>query len=105
MSEENKENLENSTTKEIIEIEWEELQEIVSIRNSLLELENYLSSVLLRQEKEKKALLNRSESLQNSMYQAGAAIRATKNIDPELTYELKLPDSEGEKGYFVRKDS
>ena len=119
MSEENKQNLEDQESVEssetqdapghesgeIIEVEWEELTQIIQIREELLRLETHLSRALLEHEKAKREILSRTELLQNAMYEQGSQIRNLKNIDPSLVYELKLPESQGGKGYFVRKDA
>ena len=119
MSEENKQNPEDQELSksseapdqpglesgEIIEVEWEELTQIIQIREELLKLETHLSRVLLEHEKVKRQILSRTELLQNAMYEQGAHVRSLKNIDPSLVYELKLPEAQGGKGYFVRKDA
>lgn len=113
MSEENNQNPEASLVQdapshesgEIIEVEWQELEELIRIRSELLNLDAHLSSLLLEHEKIKRELLFRSDNLRSTMYDHGAQIRKSKNIDPSLVYELKLPESEGGKGYFVRKDA
>ena len=73
-------------------------------RRAFLELDSHISSMLLRHEKEKMNLLVRSSDLERKMYELSQKIRETKNMDPSLTYELKLPTKAGEKAYFVRKD-
>ena len=42
--------------------------------------------------------------IQNDLYMMAEQLQKTNNIDENLTYELKLPASAGEKGFFVRKD-
>ena len=103
--------LENTTTEEttstegVIELEWEEVQEIFEIRKALVGVESALSSMMLEFEKRKAAFLHRARELEASMYQAGGELRLKKQLNEELTYEVKLPSVEGEKGYFIRKDT
>ena len=103
--------LENTTTEEttseegVIELEWEEVREIFEIRKALVGVESTLSSMMLEFEKRKAAFLHRARELEASMYQAGGDLRLKKQLNEELTYEVKLPSTEGEKGYFIRKDS
>lgn len=107
MSEEQKQEQEQNlpNTEEIIELEWEEVENIFNIRNAWLDADSRLSSLLLSLEKQKAILLARSQELETLMYETGASLRDQKQISDEITYELKLPSAVGEKGYFVRKDS
>ena len=95
----------SSLSSEIIEVSWEEAQSVVETRNVFIELESYISSMLLRHEKEKMNLLVRSSELEKRMYAQGQALRESKSLDSELTYELKLPAQAGGKAYFIRKDA
>jgi hypothetical protein len=107
MSEEKKKEQEQNlpSTDEIIELEWEEVENIFNIRNAWLDADSRLSSLLLNFEKQKAALLARSQELEAMMYETGSNLRDEKQISDEVTYELKLPSALGEKGYFLRKDS
>ena len=96
---------EQSITQDVVEVEWEEVQGILSIREVMLESEEQLASWLLSVEKQKSRLLNRADQLERSLYAAAAQLRADKEINTDFTYELKLPQSQGEKAYFIRKDS
>ena len=91
---------EQTTTQDVVEVEWEEVQEVLSIREG----EEQLASWLLSIEKQKSRLLSRADQLEKALYAAAAQLRTTKEISTEFTYELKLPQSQGEKAYFVRKD-
>lgn len=95
---------EAQVTDEIIEISWEEVSELVDVRRAYAELENHLASMLLAFEKQKKGLLERSSELENKMFAIASDLKDSNNIDPRLTYEIKLPQQEGEKAYFIRKD-
>jgi hypothetical protein len=101
---ENKTNEELGASDSIIEVEWEEAKEIFEIRSALMEVESTLSSMLLNFEKKKAAFLHRARELETSMYAAGSNLRDQKKINQELTYELKLPTTHGEKAYFIKKD-
>ena len=107
MSEEQKQEQEKNapSTEEIIELEWEEVENIFNIRNAWLDADSRLSSLLLNLEKQKAVLLARSQELEALMYETGSNLSDQKEISDEVTYELKLPSAPGEKGYFVRKDS
>ena len=41
---------------------------------------------------------------QSDLYNMAQTLQKGFNVNTEITYELKLPQKEGEKGYFVRKD-
>jgi len=108
MSEETKK-VEESTqeaqvTDEIVEISWEEVSELVDVRRAYAELENHLASMLLAFEKQKRELLERSSQLESKMFAIASELKDSNKIDPRLTYEIKLPQQEGEKAYFIRKD-
>lgn len=105
MSEENKTQEEaQPITQEIVEVEWEEVKELLSVRAALTQTEDHLARLLLNVEKQKAQLLNRIDHLERGMYQLGSELKTAKGISEELTYELKLPANEGEKGYFLRKE-
>lgn len=107
MSKENKTVSEEIETvaPEVVELEWEEVEEILGIREAMLDSEEQLSRWLLEVEKQKAKSLNRINQLEKALYAAGTNLRDSKGVTSEATYELKLPTSPGEKGYFIRKDS
>ena len=92
-------------SEDVIEIEWEEIEQLVNARASFFELENKLAKLLLDHEKKKAVLMSRSARLESLIYEMGEKLRDDKNITSEYTYEIRMPTSEGEKAYFVRKDS
>ena len=96
---------ENPLSSDVVEVEWEEVQQLVRVRAALLETDSQLSRLLINYEKQKFKLLSRAEELEDAMYQLGAELKDSKKIDQSLTYELKLPESEGEKAYFLKKES
>ena len=98
------EDSETSAASEVIEIQWEELQDLLSTRQDLILTEQHLQKTLLALEKQKARLLARVNQLELPMYEQGAHLREIKNIDNDSTYELKLPSVEGEKGYFILKE-
>tara|TARA_S200000501_G_C20852174_1_gene756138 strand:+ start:383 stop:721 length:339 start_codon:yes stop_codon:yes gene_type:complete len=111
MSEENQnqvtEEVEEATeanSNEVVEVEWEEVEELLKVRKRLSEVDLTLSSMMLEFEKKKQSLLTENFRLREYMYQLGEQLRDQKNIDATHTYELKLPKAPGEKGYFIRKE-
>ncbi len=114
MSEENKteetvEAVENTaaqpTGQEVIEVEWSELEHLVQLNSTLSETEDYLAKLLLAMEKRKAELLKRVQDLQATLYASGEQLRNAKAVNNSYAYELKLPTTPGEKGYFIRKES
>jgi len=103
--EETQEESNPTSSQHVVEVEWEEIEYLVQLNSTLNETENYLAKLLLEMEKRKTALLKRVQDLQTTLYSAGEQLRNTKGIDESHTYELKLPTSQGEKGYFIRKES
>lgn len=105
MSEENKTEQETTAaSQEVVEVEWEEVKELVSVRAALSQTENELARFLLQVEKRKSLLLAKVDQLEAGLYQMGSELRTQKELDPNQTYELKLPAQSGEKGYFIRKE-
>ena len=90
---------------EIVEVEWHEVEPALSLRQRLLNLDDQLSSMLLNFEKQKATLVAQSIQLEEHLQVLGRQLRDSKQIDPSLIYELKLPQTAGEKAYFVRKGS
>jgi hypothetical protein len=93
-----------STPPEIVEIEWEEAKDLVSIRAALLATEQQFSAALLVQEKQRAKVIARISELEAMLYEQASLLRDSKGVNEEITYELRLPDSEGAKGYFVKKE-
>lgn len=93
-----------SQYQEVVEIPWEEAEQLVRLRAALAESEQYTSSFLLTVEKRKASLLSRMAEIESALYEQANAIRDTKNLNPDWSFELKLPAEQGEKGYFIRKE-
>ena len=89
---------------QIVEIEWEEIQPVVGVRNKLLETERALATLLLDFEKKKSKLLSSISSLEESLQNIGFQLKVAKGLDESATYELKVPNDHGDKGYFIRKE-
>lgn len=89
---------------EIIELEWETVKEVFELKNSLNEVEEYFAQFLLQHEKSKQSLLRRMNTIESALYDSARAMRDDKGVSRDLTYELKLPQSSGEKGYLLRKE-
>lgn len=96
------ENVENENP-EVIDIPWEDLEELYRLKTTLSELEHQLAAMCLNFEKTKQSFLREIENTENYMNSSARELLNTKNVDETVTYELKLPNSEGEKGYFIRK--
>lgn len=92
-------------SESVLELTWDETKDITQARTLLQETESQLSRMMIQFEKQKANLLDRFSKLESFMFQSATALKDAKKINPELTYELKLPQNEGEKGYFIRKDS
>ena len=89
---------------EIIDIEWEQVKPIFEFKARIEEMETYFANMCLHFEKEKTSIMSQITYGQNDLYMMAQQLQKSKNIDESLTYELKLPSSSGEKGFFVRKD-
>ena len=92
-------------SEDVIEIEWEEIEDLVKVRAEFFKTENHLAKLLLEHEKQKAMLMARSSQYEALIYKIGSELRTEKNIDDQYTYEIKLPTTQGEKAYFVRKET
>lgn len=90
-------------SEEIMPVEWEMARETFELRQEQLRIQEYISRFLLEMEKQKADLLGRLASVENRVFESATEIRDRMNINPNAPYELKLPESSGEKAYFVRK--
>ncbi|OUW01663.1 MAG: hypothetical protein CBD16_05200 [Betaproteobacteria bacterium TMED156] len=90
-------------TEEVIPIEWESVRETYEMRQEQLKIEEYLAKFLLNTERQKADLITRLTLLENHVYEAATQLRDELSVDKDAAYELKMPDSPGEKAYFVRK--
>ena len=101
---ESTEETQEPTTNDIVEIEWELVRETYENRATLIQTEQYFSNMLLQHEKRKAEILGEVARLESNLYTRASALREELNLSQELTYELKLPQKEGEKAYFLRKE-
>lgn len=92
-------------SSEIVEVEWENLETLFKGKQMQNELNAQLANLCLQHERNKFQMLGQLQELDTFLYQQGSALKDGSNIDPELTYELKLPTEAGQKGFFIRKDS
>lgn len=95
----------NENSSEIIELEWTEVEQVFGLRKELSNIETHFATMCLDFEKRKSELLRTMSEYETAMYSLANQLKAEKNINPELTYELKLPQSPEEKAYFIRKDN
>ncbi len=92
-------------TDEIVEVEWEDVEQLYRINTYSKQVESQLADVCLRYEKAKQTLLSRLSECETFLFNSGTSLKDSHGIDPNLTYELKLPKQEGEKAFFLRKDA
>ena len=93
-----------TVSDEIVEIPWESVEDIFNFKQKLENLENYFSDMCLTFEKNKASLMAQIMYGQSDLYNMAQTLQKGFNVNTEITYQLKLPQKEGEKGYFVRKD-
>ena len=92
-------------TSELIDVEWEKVAEIFKAAEIVKQVELRLAQVCVQAERAKRQLLDQLASVEAFALNGGMALKEELNLDPSLVYELKLPSEEGEKAFFVRKDS
>ena len=98
------EEVENTLSSEIIEVEWEEVSNIFHGKALVNQMQDRLGAMCVQFERAKQKMVKEMSDIEAILYQEGSTLKESMNIDPELTYELKLPASEGEKAFFIRKD-
>ena len=101
---ESAETTEDIKYQEVVEVPWEELQESLGLKNALGQAENQVAQFLLNFEKRRALYMTRLADLENALYESAARLQETKTLNPDWAYELKLPEEQGEKGYFIRKE-
>jgi hypothetical protein len=89
--------------EEIVEISWERAEGIFRIRETMREMQQHISGFLLDSERRKAALLDRLATLENSLYESANELKQSSSVNPDWTYELKLPQQSEEKAYLIRK--
>tara|TARA_Y100000356_G_scaffold114235_1_gene102688 strand:- start:20 stop:361 length:342 start_codon:yes stop_codon:yes gene_type:complete len=89
---------------EVVEIDWEDAERIVQLREQLAKTQQGFASFLLDVEKRRYAMMSRCEMLEAEMYRAAEEVQERYKVSNEATYELKLPTQPGEKGYFILKE-
>lgn len=92
-------------TDEVIDVEWQEVEQIYRVNEYSKQLDEQLSDLCLRYEKTKQNILKRISECEVFLFNSGSKLKDGQGIDPQVTYELKLPKQEGEKAFFVRKDA
>ena len=102
-TEEQPESTEDIQYQEVVEVPWEEIEQVSSLKQAVGDTEEYISRFLLDVEKRKGMLLNRLGEMESALYQQAQTIKQGKNLNPDWTFELKLPENQGEKAYFIRK--
>ena len=90
-------------SKDIVEIEWSDIEPVFTLREELQELEQYLSQAFVNFEKTKAAVMNRIVSAEGRMYNTAEELKVTKGVPPDTAYELKMPNTIGEKAYFIKR--
>ena len=94
----------DSSVNEVVEVPWEEARDTYEVRVELIQTKKYLSDMLLEHERRKMSILDRMSRLESAMYDSATMIQEKLSLNPEWTYEFKLPTKEGEKAYFIRKE-
>ena len=102
--EEKQEEQEQLNSSEIVEVDWEKVEHIWNIRESLAVAEEEFKRASLDYEKLKFGMLAKIAEAQNVLYQKAEMLREESGISKEIVYELKLPQNQGEKAYFLRKE-
>jgi len=92
------------THSEVVELSWEEVEQTLQLRQLYSENEQAFARFLVDAERRKQAMSARLTQVEEAIYQNASTLRNSKDLNPDWTYEMKLPEKAGEKGYFVRKE-
>lgn len=90
--------------QEVVEVPWEDIETLTRLRSNAGELEDFISQTLIQMEKRKMTLMTRLSELERTVYKHAQDLRDSLPLNPDWAFELKLPESIGEKGYFIRKE-
>ena len=90
--------------QEVVEVPWEDIESLTRLRSNAGELEEFISQTLIQMEKRKMTLMTRLSELERNVYKQAQDLRDSLPLNPDWAFELKLPESIGEKGYFIRKE-
>jgi hypothetical protein len=96
-------NNEAEPTKDIVELEWEEVQNLFFLRGELASMEQYYTKVSLQLEKNKASVVSRILQLESVFYEQANTIKNEKVGDTDSDYEIKLPNDQNEKGFLIKK--
>ena len=99
------EEAEKASSPEVVELEWPEVKSIVVGQARLAQLDQELASLLVQAEKTKFELISTQNQLKQIIFEQASKLKDQKGIDPNITYELKLPSDTGEKGYFIKNEN
>lgn len=97
------EDSQDPSSHEVVEVKWDTAKDTYEIRQELVQTKKYLTEILLDHERRKLSLLERLSALENAMYESATSIQQEMSLNPEWTYEFKLPLKEGDSAYFIRK--
>ena len=89
---------------EVVELSWDEVQETLQLRQIYSENEQMFARYLVDSERKKQAMSSRLAQIETAVYENARILREQKELNPDWTYELKLPEKPGEKGYFIKKE-
>lgn len=90
--------------REVIEVSWEDAEQVVALREVMQQTRINLSEMLLQHERAKRQMLTRLDSVEAEIYNIASSLQEKYSVNTEWTYEFKLPSAEGEKAYFIRKE-
>ena len=96
-------NNETEPTTDIVELEWEEVQNLFFLREELASMEQYYTRVSLQLEKNKASVVSRILQLESVFYERANAIKEEKVGETDSNYEIKLPKDQNEKGFLIKK--
>lgn len=89
---------------EVVELSWDEVQETLQLRQIYSENEQMFARYLVDSERKKQAMSSRLAQIETAVYENARILREQKELNPDWTYEMKLPEKPGEKGYFIKKE-
>ena len=95
---------EETSFQEVVEVPWDQAEAVTRLRASATELEDFISRTLVQMEKRKISLMTQLSETERALYREASQLRESLPLNPEWTFELKLPEAIGEKAYFIRKE-
>ncbi len=92
---------ETTAAPERVDLSWEDVSDIVSLRDASEKIRLALSELCVEFEIQKRNMLNSLERVETELAKQISATRSAKNIPENVQYNLRLPEEPGGSGELI----